>query len=251
MAITVMPQLQFCFNLLDNAVSNINGDLTKRTSVIGFCDQVASNHQTGESGQSPRSMAIGSTPFVQTYHQTFAAGEPTLGGPLDVFIREPHVFLAVLDHTGAERYVRQGQFSINKEGKVVLLGSNIPLEGLKTIPPHTTDLRFDSQGNLTGQEPGQNTRTDFGCLKYAVFPNPGGLQRQANGTFHVTEGSGPPQSLEADFDRVLPEHYATLPEDPLQYLAINKHVSHIQAILGVHQLGQKIHADMIKALDAS
>ena len=93
---------------------------------------------------------------------------------------------------GGEAYTRNGNFTINNNGELVV---NIG-DGYKLIPPITfpktaTDVTIGPDGTVSYTNAGNQAKTTVGRIQLANFTNPYGLELIGGSIYIPTDSSGP------------------------------------------------------------
>src|SRR5215813_8240065 len=125
----------------------------------------------------PRLMTQGS--FTQT------------GNTLDVAIQGAGWF-QILMPDGTFSYTRDGSFQMDNQGRIVTPKGNVVQPGI-TVPPNSTGLTINPQGQVSATVPGSTTPTVLGQLVLTRFVNKAGLQPIGDNLFTETPASGTPQ----------------------------------------------------------
>jgi flagellar basal-body rod protein FlgG len=113
------------------------------------------------------------------------------GNDLDVAIRGEG-FFKILMPDGSFTYTRDGTFQMDAQGRVVNPQGN-PVQPTLTIPPNSSNITINSQGQLSVTVPGTTTPTLVGQIGLTRFVNKAGLQPIGDNLFTDTPASGPPQ----------------------------------------------------------
>ena len=113
------------------------------------------------------------------------------GSPLDIAIRGDGFFKVQLPD-GTYAYTRDGSFKMDAQGRIVTAQGNL-VQPTITIPPNSTGLTINQQGQLSVTPPGSTTSTVLGQITLTTFINDAGLQAQGSNLFTATPASGSPQ----------------------------------------------------------
>ncbi len=113
------------------------------------------------------------------------------GGDLDVAIRGEGFFKIQLPD-GTFAYTRDGSFQMDAQGRIVTAQGNLVQPGI-TIPPNSTSLTINSQGQVSVIVAGNTNPTILGQLTLTRFINKAGLLPIGDNMFTETPASGPPQ----------------------------------------------------------
>jgi len=122
------------------------------------------------------------------------------GNALDVAI-EGDGYFAVSTKQGESRLTRNGQFVVNKDGKLVLANG----EGQSVLDPKGQPIRLlpnlpvtiGQDGTISVTTAGSATPTTAGSIQLVNFVNPAGLQALGENLFQETAASGTPNEGKA------------------------------------------------------
>lgn len=126
-------------------------------------------------------------------------GQGTLkdsSSPLHVAIQGRGFFSVQDPSTGQNLYTRDGSFSKNANGQLVMGSAGIGrlLEPSIQIPEDATDILISSEGEVSVRQPGTTAFTSVGTIELTIFPNAEGLLKMGENLLAETEASGPPTS---------------------------------------------------------
>lgn len=109
----------------------------------------------------------------------------------DVAIEGPG-FFQVQDVDGTFLYTRTGNFSVNKDGLLVLGSATTGriVQPPTTIPPTAVSVSIQYDGQVMVTEAGQDTANAVNQLQIATFINPEGLLKHGENLFKETDASG-------------------------------------------------------------
>jgi flagellar basal-body rod protein FlgG len=113
------------------------------------------------------------------------------GNTLDVAIQGNGWFKVQLPD-GTFNYTRDGSFKMDAQGRIVTDEGNL-VQPTITIPPNSTGLTINQQGQVSVTLPGSTTSTILGQFTLTTFINDAGLQANGNNLFSATPASGTPQ----------------------------------------------------------
>ena len=113
------------------------------------------------------------------------------GSPLDLAIRGDGFFKIQLPD-GTYAYTRDGSFQMDAQGRIVTVQGNVVQPGI-TIPPNSSGLTINSQGQVSVIPQGQTNPTVLGQLTLTRFINNAGLLSVGDNMFTETPASGTPQ----------------------------------------------------------
>jgi flagellar basal-body rod protein FlgG len=113
------------------------------------------------------------------------------GNTLDVAIQGSGWFKILLPD-GTFNYTRDGSFQMDNQGRIVTAEGNL-VQPTITIPPNSTGVTINQQGQVSVTLPGSTTSSILGQFTLTTFINDAGLQAQGNNLFAATPASGTPQ----------------------------------------------------------
>ena len=93
---------------------------------------------------------------------------------------------------GAYNYTRDGSFQMDAQGRIVTAEGNI-VQPTITIPPNSTGLTINQQGQVSVTLPNSTTSSILGQFTVTTFANDAGLQANGDNLFSATPASGTPQ----------------------------------------------------------
>src|SRR3984957_10214954 len=112
------------------------------------------------------------------------------GNTLDLAIQGDG-FFKILMPDGTYRYTRDGSFQMDAQGRIVTAEGNVVQPGI-TIPPNSSALTINSQGQVSVIAQGSTNPTILGQLTLTSFLNEPGLLPIGDNLFTQTPASGPP-----------------------------------------------------------
>lgn len=112
------------------------------------------------------------------------------GNQLDVAIRGDGFFKVQLPD-GTFAYTRDGSFNMDSQGRIVTPQGNV-LQPAITIPPNSTGLTINAQGQVSVIPQGSTTPQILGQLQMTRFVNPAGLLPMGDNLYQETPASGTP-----------------------------------------------------------
>jgi flagellar basal-body rod protein FlgG len=113
------------------------------------------------------------------------------GNTLDVAIQGAGWFKVAMPD-GTFSYTRDGSFQMDNQGRVVTAEGNL-VQPTITIPPNSTGLTINQQGQVSVTLPGSTSSSILGQFALATFINDAGLQANGNNLFVATPASGTAQ----------------------------------------------------------
>jgi flagellar basal-body rod protein FlgG len=120
------------------------------------------------------------------------------GNTLDVAIQGDGWFKIQMPD-GTFSYTRDGSFQQDSQGRVVNAEGDI-VQPTITIPPNSTGLTINQQGQVSVLPAGSTTSTILGQFTITRFANNAGLQANGNNLFTATTASGAAQDTLAGTD---------------------------------------------------
>jgi flagellar basal-body rod protein FlgG len=113
------------------------------------------------------------------------------GNTLDVAIQGTGWFKIQMPD-GTFSYTRDGSFQMDAQGRVVTAEGNL-VQPTITIPPNSSGLTINQQGQVSVTPAGSTTSSVLGQFTLTTFVNDAGLQANGNNLFTATPASGSPQ----------------------------------------------------------
>jgi flagellar basal-body rod protein FlgG len=120
------------------------------------------------------------------------------GRDFDVAIRGDG-FFKIVTPDGTFAYTRDGSFQMDAQGRVVTAKGNVVQPGI-TIPPNSTSVTINAQGQVSAIVSGSTSPTVLGQLTLTRFVNKAGLQPIGDNLYLETPASGTPQDGQANTD---------------------------------------------------
>lgn len=251
-AATGMKALDTKLNVLANNLANVNTVGFKR-SRTNFEDLLYQNkRQPGlrnvDDIPLPHGIQVGLGVQVSGTQLDFEVGSPdTTDRDLDLMI-EGDGFFKVEYNDGGQvltSYTRAGNFTLNRNGEIVLGNSlGARLVDTITIPETATKVQVNPNGLVQYKDPSQPTLVDAGQIQLARFVNPEGLEQIGKNLFLATDASGDPVDAnpgENGAGLLLPGHIEMSNVDPVREL--------VELIFT--QRGFELNSQAIRAADES
>jgi flagellar basal-body rod protein FlgG len=113
------------------------------------------------------------------------------GNTLDIAIQGTGWF-KILMPDGTFSYTRDGSFQMDSQGRIVTAEGNL-VQPTITIPPNSTGLTINQQGQVSVTLPGSTTSSILGQFTVTTFLNDAGLQANGDNLFVATPASGTAQ----------------------------------------------------------
>ncbi|QDU79134.1 Flagellar basal-body rod protein FlgG [Polystyrenella longa] len=103
-------------------------------------------------------------------------------------------FFEVVNPDGGQGFTRNGAFTLNSNGQVVLASSDVGrvLQPNITIPLNAQDVSIGSDGQVTYRLAGDTALTQAGQIQTTRFANSGGLLQVGDSIYVPTDASGAP-----------------------------------------------------------
>jgi flagellar basal-body rod protein FlgG len=120
------------------------------------------------------------------------------GNTLDVAIQGDGWFKIQMPD-GTFSYTRDGSFQQDSQGRIVNAEGDI-VQPTITIPPNSSGLTINQQGQVSVLPAGSTTSTVLGQFTITRFANNAGLQANGDNLFTATTASGAPQDTLAGTD---------------------------------------------------
>jgi flagellar basal-body rod protein FlgG len=112
------------------------------------------------------------------------------GNQLDVAIRGDGFFKVQLPD-GTFAYTRDGSFNLDSQGRIVTPQGSV-VQPAMTIPPNSTGLTINAQGQVSVIPQGSTTPQILGQLQMTRFVNQAGLLPMGDNLYQETPASGTP-----------------------------------------------------------
>ena len=112
--------------------------------------------------------------------------------PYDVAINGAGYFRVQMPD-GTDGYSRDGNFQLSAEGQLVTQQGYVVQPGI-AIPPTSTSVTINTQGQVQVTLPGQVALQTVGQLELTRFPNDAGLRALGDNLYAETSASGGPQA---------------------------------------------------------
>ncbi len=198
-AATGMEAMETKLDVIANNLANVNTTAFKKGRANFedlFYDQEVMPGTTDESGGiTATGTAVGLGTAVSSIQTDFRQGAfLDTGNSLDVAI-VGNGFFQVQDVDGSTIYTRAGNFSMNRDGALVVGSASVGRLLLPniTIPEGVKDVSISSEGRVQYRLAGETESQDAGQLQLASFINPEGLLKLGENMYSETEASGTAQ----------------------------------------------------------
>jgi flagellar basal-body rod protein FlgG len=141
--------------------------------------------------RSPSGFQIGLGTYVSDTYGIFTQGNLfQTGNQLDLAIQGDGFFKVIMPD-GTIAYTRNGQFRLDRDGRIVN-SEGYPLDPEISIPPDAISIGIGADGTVTVLRQGATTVEEVGRIELAKFVNPAGLRRLGNNLYLQTDASGDP-----------------------------------------------------------
>ncbi|WP_318491052.1 flagellar basal-body rod protein FlgG [Photobacterium leiognathi] len=154
------------------------------------------NQPGGQSTQDttlPTGLMLGAGSKVVATQKVFTQGNTqTTNNAMDMMI-EGDGFFQVLLPDGNIGYTRNGQFTINADGKLVTSGSGYPVQPEIVVPEDAVGITVGTDGEVSARIRGEQENQVLGQITTVDFINPGGMEPIGQNLFLPTGASGDPQ----------------------------------------------------------
>jgi flagellar basal-body rod protein FlgG len=198
-AATGMEAMETKLDVIAHNLANVNTTAFKRARAnfedLFYRQEVMPGSTDESGGITATGTAIGLGTAVSSTQTDFGQGAfLATQNPLDVAIVGKG-FFQVQDVDGSTVFTRAGNFSINRDGALVMSSAAVGRLLLPnvTIPEGATDLSISADGNVEYRLAGDTTAQNAGQLQLAMFINPEGLLKLGENLYAETEASGAPQ----------------------------------------------------------
>ena len=178
-------------DVISNNLANATTDGFKR-SQASFADTLTQALQVPGGTGSGVGIGFGTGVALSAVRPDFEQGPLNeTGRELDLAISGDGFFV-VTDATGASRFARAGNFSVNADGQLVLPSDQggLPVEPGIVIPDDANTVTISPDGTVSVSRSGQDGTEVVGQLQAARFLNPEGLVQLGGNLFAESGASG-------------------------------------------------------------
>jgi flagellar basal-body rod protein FlgG len=197
-AASALSAMNTALDVTANNLANINTAGFKSSRVnfqdLLYIEKAQAGTQNSIQDSRPIGMYVGLGVRASGTQLDFAQGSPlATGRELDAMIKGQGFFqVQVEDDTGGGiAYTRAGNFTLNKDGELVLandVGRRI-IPAVQ-VPEDATNVAIGPDGKVTYTTNANATPQDAGSIELASFINPAGLKQVGENLYVATEGSG-------------------------------------------------------------
>ena len=190
-----MKAQQLKVDSIANNIANVNTNGYKKTSAE-FEDMYYEKVRSGTGATTQGTTAantveVGHGARASQVRRDFGqGGMQQTGNPSSMAI-DGKGFFAVIDAEGQELYTRNGNFSVDAQGTLVL-PNGMALADAIQIPTETDDFGIAANGEVTATIDGESQV--LGQIQLRTFTNPAGLDALGGGLYQGTISSGTAQT---------------------------------------------------------
>ena len=161
-----------------------------------YVEQGQPGVRNANNDQRPMGLYVGLGTKVSGTQLDFSKGSPVKGGDLDLMIDGAGFFRVTVQDSlgpGGFAYTRDGQFTRNSDGELVLAtDKGRKLDPPITIPQDATSVTVDETGQVFVTRPAVTEPQQIGQLELSNFINPTGLKSVGENLYVETAASGTP-----------------------------------------------------------
>ncbi len=200
---SALAALNTALDVTANNLANVNTQGFKASRVnfqdLLYVEKAQPGTQNAIGDSRPTGLYVGLGVKVSGTQLDFTQGaQLTTGKPLDAMINGEGFFRVTVEDAlgvGGVAYTRAGNFSLNRDGEVVLANDQgRRLEPRITIPQDAENLSIGADGRVTYTLAGDSTIQEAGQVELTTFVNNAGLKQVGENLYVETEGSGAPIS---------------------------------------------------------
>ncbi len=196
-AATGMQAMETKLDVVANNLANINTTAFKKGRAnfedLFYRQIKLPGAQDAQGNFTPTGIAVGLGTRVQSTQTDFSQGAfATTNNPLDVAIVGRGFFMVQDPSSGQNVYTREGNFSLNSQGTLVIGSAQTGrvLQPQINIPQDALEVVISADGNVSYNQVGNPQYQQAGQLQLANFINPEGLLKQGEGIYTETQASG-------------------------------------------------------------
>lgn len=198
-AASALSAMNTALDVTANNLANINTAGFKSSRVnfqdLLYIEKAQAGTQNAIQDTRPIGLYVGLGVRASGTQLDFTQGSSlTTGRPLDAMIQGQGFFQVQVEDNlgGGVAYTRAGNFTLNRDGELVLandVGRRVvpPV----VIPPNADQVTIASNGDVTYTTTEDAAPQTAGTLELATFVNPAGLKQVGENLYVVTDGSGP------------------------------------------------------------
>lgn len=196
-AATGMQAMETKLDVVANNLANINTTAFKKARAnfedLFYRQIKLPGAQDAQGNFTPTGIAVGLGTRVQSTQTDFTQGAfSQTNAPFDVAIEGKGFFVVADPSTGQNVYTRQGNFSLNSQGQLVMGSAQTGriVQPPITIPQDALNVVISSEGVVSYNQVGNPQFTQGGQIQLAQFINPEGLIKQGEGIYIESQASG-------------------------------------------------------------
>ena len=200
-AASALSALSTAMDITANNLANMNtaGFKASRANFqdLLYIEQQQAGVRNAYNDQRPTGLYVGLGTKISGTQLDFKQGSPIASSnPMDVIIQGNGFFRVSVQSglgPGGFAYTRDGQFTVNSDGEVVLASdTGRKLEPSVILTPPYTSVSIDNTGQIFVQRPSAGEPELAGSLTLTNFVNPAGLKSVGENIYVETGASGPP-----------------------------------------------------------
>jgi flagellar basal-body rod protein FlgG len=200
-ASTGLSALNTDLDVIANNLANVNTEGFKASRVnfqdLLYEERALPGTENTNGDNRPTGVYIGLGVRVSGTQLSFAQGAPlSTDRPLDLMIDGNGFFQLQIEDDrgpGGIGYSRAGNFTLNKDGEIVLANDQgRRLQPTITVPEDAISVSVSSDGRVFVLQPGNAEPTELGQIELASFVNPAGLKQIGENLYVESGASGPP-----------------------------------------------------------
>jgi flagellar basal-body rod protein FlgG len=198
-AATGLSALNTQLDVIANNLANVNTNGFKSSRVnfqdLLYVEKAQPGVENSNGDKRPTGLYVGLGVKASGTQLNFEAGSTVVtNNQYDLAIEGLGFFkVKVDDSLGGSGYTRAGNFTINRDGELVLANDQgRRLDPPVTIPANAIAVSIDSSGEVFAEVPGQSELASVGQITLAAFVNPTGLKQIGENLFAESPASGPP-----------------------------------------------------------
>lgn len=193
-AATGMLAEQTHIDVISNNMANVQTTGYRRMHAefrdLVYTEMRSPGTRTSQGQIVPTGVMIGSGTRLAATEMSMTEGtlSPT-GNPLDLAI-EGNGFFQIRRPDGQLAYTRNGNFSLDPEGRLVT-SEGMQVEPAINVPQGVTAVNVGADGTVTVTMPSSGETQDIGRIELASFQNATGLEPMGRNMYRATTASGP------------------------------------------------------------
>lgn len=196
-AATGMQAMETKLDVVANNLANINTTAFKKARAnfedLFYRQIKLPGSQDAQGNFTPTGVAVGLGTRVQSTQTDFSQGAfQQTNAQFDLAVEGRGFFMVTDPASGSNMYTRQGNFSLNAQGQLVLGSAQTGriVQPPINIPADALNVVISPEGIVSYNQVGNNTFTQAGQLQMSLFINPEGLIKQGEGLYIESQASG-------------------------------------------------------------